>query len=192
MLEQPRAHIWYLIQDDVLNNFINSLVTYTMNFDYIHPPFLQLLLPSLLCVLILILSFPPLISQVQFVLPSYSWRGLHQSMEIIPLKKTSYSSPKSFQMPVALRLRVELHAYPSPLCPPVLFLLGWYFSWLEFAKTLWVLSQLLWLPMFTCPIVSGRQFPYRHLHPCLLPVFLPPLSQWSLSLEGWMWFARRI
>lgn len=60
------------------------------------------------------------------------------------------SSPSlgSYQLPIASQLEVGLHADLSP--PPGCFV------WLELAQVMFMLSQVLWVHICNCPVVSRK------------------------------------
>lgn len=96
----------------------------------------------------------------QFVLLKYSWVWCHPlECEQPPMGHILSRSQLSFnwaqfsscQLPVAPLLEAELHVYLSP--PP------WWFVWLEF-----MLSRLLWVRMYNCPVVSRK----HHFIPLVL------------------------
>lgn len=88
-----------------------------------------------------------------------------------PLKKTESSSLRSHRLPIAHHLGVGA---PEPL----------FFLFISTSLTLYRQLQLLWVQEAIGLVMSKRYFSLRCPHPLVLTIFLLPLPQWSLILEG--------
>lgn len=88
-----------------------------------------------------------------------------------PLKKTESSSPRNHRLPIA-------HPFLVGTPEPLLFL------FISTSLTLYRQLQLLWVQEAIGLVMSKRYFSLRCPHPLVLTIFLLPLPQWSLILEG--------
>lgn len=87
------------------------------------------------------------------------------------LEKMFSPSPKSWQLPIATWLGVDLCVQLPSLCRDLV--------WTGLPQALHMLSQPLWVLMCSCPAVTWR--PCHYSPPLAFLLFLPFLPQWILN-----------